>query len=239
MTTVNTDYTSSYFKYKTPTPIRGEPRNKSLKRLKLELQANASSIESDLGGGNYGYLGLVLTDQEYASIPHTQPFIAPRYPQTLTIPRTAMPIQAMELKDQHQEQKRLYLECKNVEKAFLRHIQDAIEDKYLESLVDEYTNLLTGDVPTILEYLFYNYGKVQSEEVAKKEIEVMLMTWQPTDPLVLLTRPIENLQKLAIQAEIPFTDSQILEKGLTLIRATRDFEYALTQWEDKQQADKT
>ena len=83
------DYASSYFKYKTPTPIRGEPTHKSLKRLKLELQSNASSVETDLGGGNHGYLGLVLTDVEYASIPHTVPFVPPNYPPALVIPPTA------------------------------------------------------------------------------------------------------------------------------------------------------
>ena len=239
MTIGTIDYASSYFKFKTPTPIRGEPTHKSLKRLKLELQANASSVETDLGGGNHGYLGLVLTDDEYASIPHTQPFVAPNYPPPLLIPATSTQIQAIELKEQHGEAKRLYLECKNVEKALLRHIQDAIEDKFIEPLVDPYTNLLTGDVPSILEYLDYNYGKVRSEEVTQKDNEVMTMSWQPTDPLVLLTRPIEQLQKLAITAGIPYTNSQILEKGLTLIRSTRDFEYALTQWEDKPQDDKT
>jgi len=239
MTIGTIDYASSYFKFKTPTPIRGEPTHKSLKRLKLELQANASSVETDLGGGNHGYLGLVLTDDEYASIPHTQPFVAPNYPPPLLIPATSTQIQAIELKEQHGEAKRLYLECKNVEKALLRHIQDAIEDKFIEPLVDPYTNLLTGDVPSILEYLDYNYGKVRSEEVTQKDNEVMTMSWQPTDPLVLLTRPIEQLQKLATTAGIPYTNSQILEKGLTLIRSTRDFEYALTQWEDKPQDDKT
>ena len=101
------------------------------------------------------------------------------------------------MKEAYNEQKRLYLECKNVEKAILRHIQDAIEDKYVESLVDDYTNLLTDDVPMIMQYLFYNYGKVWSEEVSQKESEVMSISWQPSDPIVLLTRPIENLQKLA------------------------------------------
>ena len=97
------DYASSYFKYKTPTPIRGEPTNKSLKRLQTELQANASSVETDLGRGNHGYLGLVLLDQEYASIPHTQLFIPPTYPPLLTIPSDTTPIQALELKEQHNE----------------------------------------------------------------------------------------------------------------------------------------
>ena len=103
-------------------PIRGEPIHKLLKRLKLELQANASSVETDLGGGNHGYLGLILTDQEYATIPNTQPFAAPNYPPPLLIPTTSTQMQAIKLKEQHNEGKRLYLECKNIEKALLRHI---------------------------------------------------------------------------------------------------------------------
>ena len=62
MTIGTIDYASSYFKYKTPTPTRGVLTYKAIKRLKMELQANASSIETDLGGGNHSYLGLVLTD---------------------------------------------------------------------------------------------------------------------------------------------------------------------------------
>ena len=192
------DYSSSYFKYKTATPIQGEPTNKTLKRLKLELQANASSVETDLGGGDHGYLGLILTDAEYASIPGTYPFVAPNYPSPLSIPNNATPIEALNTKDQHAEAKRLYLECKNVEKALMRHTQDAIEGKYIDSLVDEYTNLITGDIPVVLRYLFYNYGKVRSNEVAEKEAEVMSLTWQPSNPLVILTRPLEKLKKLVV-----------------------------------------
>ena len=51
MTLGAVDYAASYFKYKTPTPIQGAPTNKMLKRLKQELRANPSSVESDLGGG--------------------------------------------------------------------------------------------------------------------------------------------------------------------------------------------
>ena len=61
------------------------------------------------------------------------------------------------------------------------------------------------------------------------------MTWQPNNPIVLLIRPIEQLQKLATQARTPYAHSQMLEKGLTLMRATRDFEYTLAQQEEKPQ----
>ena len=54
------------------------------------------------------------------------------------------------------------------------------------------------------------------------------MSWQPHNPIMLLTWLIEHLQKLAQQAGIFYTDQQLLEKDLALIRNTRDFEYTLT-----------
>ena len=73
--TTRIDYASTYFPYTSPTPIQGEPTYKTLKRLKNELRANASSVDSNLGGGDHGYLGLVLTDEEYSRVapdfPHT------------------------------------------------------------------------------------------------------------------------------------------------------------------------
>ena len=170
------NYAASYFKCETPTPMRGEPTNKALKRLQTELQANASSIETDLGGGDHGYLALVLADQEYAYIPNTQPFVAPTCLPPLATPSTATPLEALELKETRAEQKRLCLECKNVEKALLRFIQDAIEDKCAASLVDEHTNLFRDDAPTAIGCLNCNHGKVRCEEVAQKEAEVMPMT---------------------------------------------------------------
>ena len=68
MATGAVDYAASYFKFKTPTPIIGAPTHTTLKRLKQELRANASSVERDLGDGDHGYLGLVLDEAEYAKI---------------------------------------------------------------------------------------------------------------------------------------------------------------------------
>ena len=233
------DYQSSYFKYKTPTPIRGLPTHSALKRLKTELQANASSVETDLGGGNHGYLGLVLTDAEYNSIPNTQPFVPPTYPPPLTTPSTATAIEALQMKENHNEQKRLYYECKNVEKALLRHAQEALEDKHVVALVDPYTNLITSDIPDTLDYLFYNFGKVSAEEALQHESEVMSMTWLASDPIILLTKPLEDLKKLATHAGVPCTPKQILEKALAIIRATKDYELALTNWDNKPENEKT
>ena len=72
-------------------------------------------------------------------------------------------------------------------------MQDAIEDKQIELLVNKCDNLLTVHMPAMFECLSHNHSKVRSKEVTQKDNEVMAMTWQPTDPIVLLSRPIEQL----------------------------------------------
>ena len=67
----------------------------------------------------------------------------------------------------------------------------------------------------------------------------MSMIQLPSDPIILLTRPLEQLEKLAQQAGIPYTLAQILEKVLSIIRATHNYKLTLTFQENKSSADKT
>ena len=90
-------------------------------------------------------------------------------------------------------------------------------DKYIEHLVDYYTGLIEDNIPTVLNSLFTNYGKVKSKEVSSKEAEVLNFTFNPADPMVTLYRSIEKLQKFATATEIPYSNTQQLEFGLTLI----------------------
>ena len=230
MTNGAIDYAATFFKYKTPIPIHGTPTSTTLKRLKTELRANASSVESDLGGGDHRYLGLVLPDDKYSSI-SLNPFVPPHFPGALNIDSEANHIVALNLRESHHEARRSYYECKNVEKALQRHIQDAIEAKYLDSLINEDTRLIQEDILTILHYLFETYGNVPSEEVKQTEQEIRTITFHPADPMIILYNPIEKLKKLGEAAGIPYTENQLLDVGLTVIRNTHDFERALGDWE--------
>ena len=58
---------------------------------------------------------------------------------------------------------RVYQEWKNVEKVLLRHIQNALGEKYIKHMVDKDTGLIEHTIPMVLEYLFTS--KVPSEEV--------------------------------------------------------------------------
>ena len=106
-------------------------------------------------------------------------------------------------------------------------------------MINKDTGLIEDDLPTVLAHLDTNYGKFPSEEVKQKELEVLSTSFNPADPMVVLFCPIEQLQKLATAAGIPYSTEQQLEIGLTIIRGTRDFEKLLGEWNDKVPRTKT
>ena len=147
----NVDYARLYFKYPVPTPINGEYINITIKHLKHELRANTSSVDTDLGGGNHEYLGLYLSDVEYALIiPIPTPFVVSVWPSTLEIEPDTIAVEAIHAKEAHHD------ECSSTDsvKISKRHCcisQKTLELKYIKPLLNEDTGLIEDDLPTVIQ----------------------------------------------------------------------------------------
>ena len=96
------------------------------------------SVDSDLGG--HDYLGLVLTDQEYARVAPKHPFISPAFFGTLDIHRGTDSIDAINIREVHKQNMIAYRECKEVECALIKHITIALKLKYIGFLKNQETN---------------------------------------------------------------------------------------------------
>ena len=70
-------YRTSHFQYQNLDKIHGEPTLDSLLHLFRQLKINAQSVPTTLGGGQLGYLALVLSAADYAAIQNTIPFVRP------------------------------------------------------------------------------------------------------------------------------------------------------------------
>ena len=97
------NYRKTYFQHADLTPIRGEPKNDTLKVLINECIANSQTVHSNLGGAANGHLGLVLMPTKYAIIAPGTPYNRPVFPGPLVIPPTTTNVQAQMLRKQHQE----------------------------------------------------------------------------------------------------------------------------------------
>ena len=97
----------------TPSKIIGTPTYNTLKDLGDTLKTNAASVDTLLGGGICGHLGLVLPFHVYNTIvPHqegTNAWIDPHYPGLQpAFPLNATNDQIATIKAGHEEQMRLW-----------------------------------------------------------------------------------------------------------------------------------
>ena len=75
-------------------------------------------------------------------------------------------------------------------------------------------DFIEEDIPTKMKYLFSNYDKVPTRVVKEKEKEVLTTPFVPSDPMITIYRPIEQLRTLVDIAGIPYTEIQIVDFGI-------------------------
>ena len=238
MASTNIDYIGTYFQYKTLTKIHGEPTYETLQEIKDQLKTNAASVSSSLGGGQNGYLGLVLSPAEYTNVSPT-PFLMPTMPREFQVPPGTWDREAARLLRIHTEALRVFREAHDIKQALIKQIVEAIEPTFIKSLRNTTTNTITSTIPDILQYLFRRYGKVTPDKLSNAELEVRTYVYNLQDPIIILFDKVEDLVKLAEAAEMPYTVAQTVNLGVQMIRNTHDFHQGLRDWLAKPAQDKT
>ena len=232
------DYAQAYFQEPVLPKILGKPTYEKLKRLKKSLSRNAASVQSNLGGGAHGHLGLVLDDESYFTATGHH-YIAPIHPGNLVIPAGTAHHEAVRLRDEYYRNEAAFRATIDVRNALLKQITSSIDDDYLKELQDDVTGTINQPIPDVLEFLFTRYGKVNSEEVEQEEKKVRSFTWNISDPPVCIFNMIDKLAKVAEAANLEKTEAQLVDYGLNIIRNTGEFETAILEWNAKDAVDKT
>jgi hypothetical protein len=60
--------------------VQGEPDYHTIHSIRKLLRANARSIESHLGGGALGHLGIIVSIATYATVAPAHPWVNPESP---------------------------------------------------------------------------------------------------------------------------------------------------------------
>ena len=123
------------FSKKELTKIVGEPTLDSIQKLEEEVQENASMVNTSLGGGNHGHLGMVMAAPEYLTLEGT-PFAVPQNPGYQPVFGPAVNTAALRegATNQWKEARYHYDTYKNVQKALRNQILEAVEDECVRSL---------------------------------------------------------------------------------------------------------
>ena len=218
--------------------IIGEPTTTTLITLLAEVRDNAGSVQTDLGGGAHGHLGLVCSPNTYQTlIPGAEPYVRPENPGRLVLAEAGLTqYQIAQAREEHEESTRLFREINSVERTLIQQIVSAVEPKYLRALRTPGTNKLNHTVPEIFTHLFDTYGDVTPSELRELQARVESLTFPPSEPVDSIFSEIDDLAAIAEIARAPMTPTQKINMAYILFSKQHVYKSALRKW-DEQLAD--
>ena len=223
------NYRETLFTYPDLSPIHGEPTYESLKLMTNQLKANARAVRTPLGGGQHGYLGLLISPEQYAII-STTPFLHPTHPGPLVIPAFQLPHVVTATQSQHSEALRLYNEYNNVGQALRQQIVRAVDESYLLPLHNRQTNTILVPIFQVIRFLFVNHGKVTPSKLMEEELQVKSYVYIPAQPIDVLFNKIEDLLDLSVAAQSDYTVQQLINIAYVIINKTGKFGEFIRKW---------
>jgi hypothetical protein len=173
---------------------QGEPDYQTIHATRKFLQANSRAIDTHLGGGTLGHLGLIISDASYAIISHTtnkEPtlWITPNAPgrSPASTDETAAQISAAH--HMWEEHVQTYRTCTSVHQALKKHIISVFEPMYLDILNDNMVGYANISARGMMDHLFETYGNITAVDL-EINFEHMRRAWDPQQPVETLFKQI-------------------------------------------------
>jgi hypothetical protein len=234
--TVDTIYNSFNDK---ATKIDGTPNIDTLRALRSQLKSNAANIQSNLGGGNHGDLGLILSEEAYALAAPGTPYTRPSNPGQLPqFPGAPTGPQIAAIERLHQVQLFEFNRYKNVESALKRFLIHSVDDIFIHALHQQHIGYANRTTQELLDHMFASYGRVHPDDLVANT-KRMQSPWDPNTPFEQLAKQIDDCADFADAANQPYSHAQILTQSYSLVFATGLYERQLEEWDNKNHADKT
>jgi hypothetical protein len=197
--------------------VEGEPDYQTIHATRKFLQANSRAIDTHLGGGTLGHLGLIVSDADFSNIsPPTSK--APTFWVTPNAPGRApeeMDGTAATLSTGRlvwEEDVQTYRTCTSVQQALKTQIIGVFEPMYLKIFnynMVGYANISSRDM---LDHLFETYGNITAVDL-KINFEHTRRAWDPQQPEETLFKQIQDCADYSEAGGVPIDHPQQINVG--------------------------
>jgi hypothetical protein len=238
VTSLSVDTIRDSFPYVTIPKQTGTPTYESINEVHQKLKANASSIQSELGGGTHGLLGLMLRPNRYLELTG-QPFVFPINPgPTTVIPEGATAAVTSALIRNHNELLRIFRETTRTDQALKQQLLATFDDMYLKALKNRHTGYTSVTSLELLLHLYGTYGRITQIDLNDND-KRMKTPYDPTLPIENLYDQIETACEYADAANAPYSAEQTITTAYLLVFATGLYKEACRDWNRRPPEEKT
>jgi hypothetical protein len=204
------------------------------------LRANSRSIDTHLGGGAFGHLGVIISDAAYEIIsPLTaweNPEFPGRAPAAIGSGGTAAQISAK--KHRWEEATNDFKTYNTVQSALKKQIITVVEPMYIANLNDDLVGFANTTSRDMIDHLFLSYDSITSVDI-EQNFENMRKSWDPQQPVETLFKQIQDCVDFAEAGGVAIEAAQTPSSAYSKIFKSGKFNSACRRWDEKIEADKT
>jgi hypothetical protein len=166
--------------------VQGEPDYQTIHATRKFLQADSRAIDTHLGGGTLGHLG-IISDASYAMIaPITDEeptlWVTPDAPGRAPATTDGTASQISSARHIWEEDVQTYRTCTSVQQALKKQIISVFEPMYLDILNDNMVGYANISSRGMLDHLFETYGNITAVDL-EINFEHMRRAWDPQHPV--------------------------------------------------------
>ena len=231
-------FKENLFSYSELTKVVGKPTYSDILNLQKEVNANLASVQSTLGGGQYGHMALGLTEAAYNRLPNAAAYNRPTIPDAFQ-PGAREGAALANARQLHNDAQDDFLEVNLLERTIINQLIAALDRFVLLPKINKVTGLITCSIPEIFTYLFRAYGNISAISLAEERYKAMKLQYVHSDPMETIFDKITEYANMAQAYGLTEPDSHLIELGLIIMMNAVIFADDLGEWHAKDAASKT
>ena len=175
---------------------------KIIHKILRNIQANASTIQSKLGGGHHGLLWLEKKQDTYRTVTGHEFAWQAIPPQAAPEPHNEYASEVPRSIQHNEDQVYQWIQMVNAEDTPNHQILESLNEKYFKGQRQVYTKYANRTLTGLIQNLYDDHGSIPPMDIEEREQE-MNQEWSLLDLMVELIEKIEEGVELAEAANTP------------------------------------
>jgi hypothetical protein len=223
--------------------VQGEPDCQTIHAIRKSLQANPRAIDTHLGGGTLGHLGLIVSDESYAIIaPATDAgltlWVSPPAPGRAPANTEGTAAQISAARHIWEADVQTYRTYTSMQQALKKQIINVFKPMYLDVLNDDIVCFANISARDMLDHIFTTYGNITVVDL-ENNFKHMHRAWYPQQPGDPLFKQIQDCADYSEAGGVLIGHPQKINIEYAKIFATGHFMSACLWWNENPLAEKT
>jgi hypothetical protein len=216
--------------------VQGKPDYQTIHAIRKLLQVNSRAIDTHLGGGTVGHLGLIVLDASYAMIaPATDVgptlWVSPTAPGRAPANTDGTSAHISAARHIWEEEVQTYRTYTSAQQALKKQIINVFEPMYLDVLNDDMVGFAKISARDMLDHLFTTYGNITVVDL-QNNFEHMRRACDPQHPVESLFNQIQECADYSEVGGVLIGHPQQINVGYAKIFATGHFMSTCRRWNE-------